>query len=85
MLQKQFLSKLSSILQAQPKVCAHPLAPVRYKIIEDYALIINNIKINEFDTFFIDNYYDIHFLRKDMEVDVLNLYDVVEVSYQKID
>ena len=38
-----------------------------------------------FDTFFIDNYYDIHFLRKDMEVDVLNLYDVVEVSYQKID
>ncbi|MBX7076391.1 MAG: hypothetical protein K1X33_03610 [Methanobacteriaceae archaeon] len=80
MMKKQFLSKINSIIEAQPKVCAHPLLPTRYKIKEEFSLIINNQIIEGFDTIFIDNYYDIHFLKDNINIKSINLYDVVDVS-----
>ena len=80
MMKKQFLSKINSIIEAQPKVCAHPLLPTRYKIKEKFSLIINNQIIEGFDNIFIDNYYDIHFLKDNINIKSINLYDVVDVS-----
>jgi hypothetical protein len=80
MLKKQFLSNINSIIEAQPKVCAHPLSPTKYKIKEGFLLIINNEIINNIDTIFIDNYYDIHFLKENKDIKSINLYDIFQVS-----